>query len=99
MKIDPIQSSGIVRNNKVTKAYQTYSDNSTFKPDELSVSSDALSFSKVMSVLKDKLEVTTPAEQAHIDDVTKKIRLGTYNVDSSLVAERILSALTPPEGK
>jgi anti-sigma28 factor (negative regulator of flagellin synthesis) len=52
-----------------------------------------------MAELKDKIEVSTSAEQAHIAEVADRVRLGTYNIDSSLIAERIMSGLIPAEDK
>jgi anti-sigma28 factor (negative regulator of flagellin synthesis) len=60
------------------------------KIDEVSVSRDALSFSAVFSKLKEQLEIRTPEEKAHIEEVARQVKGGGYKIESAKVADSII---------
>jgi len=92
MKINPITNPGILRSYQNTKPIHEAARVSS-KRDEVTFSEEALSFSKAMSEARDKLELRTPEEKAHIADVTAAVRQGTYRIGSDMIAEKILESI------
>ena len=92
MKINPITNPNILRSYQATKSAQEKSK-ATGGRDEVTFSKEALEFSKALAEARDAIEFRTPDEQAHIADVTNAVRQGQYNVDSSEIADRILSSV------
>lgn len=62
----------------------------TSSADEAQLTAEAKTFSVALKATKDSLEVRTPAEAAHIAEVARQIREGTYSVPGIKVAEKIL---------
>lgn len=90
MKIDPIAMQNILNTYKSNTVSRPAGKIAQGKVDEVSVSEDALSFSAIFTSLKEQLEIRTPAEQAHIAEVSRLVKDGQYKVDSLKVAESIL---------
>ena len=89
MKINPVIASNVVKSYGVKKP-ELDKTNSVNKRDELTLSSEALSFSKALAKAKEEIEFRPAEEKAHIAKITEQIKQGTYKVDSQLVAARIL---------
>ena len=88
MKIDPILNSNILRTYKVGRSAPTATNPSTGR-DEVTFSSEALSFSKVMA----EVEFRTKEERAHISDISNAVKQGEYKVDSEDIADKILESV------
>jgi anti-sigma28 factor (negative regulator of flagellin synthesis) len=93
MKINPIVNPNVLRSYQVTKTGMDKT-NAVSKRDEVSLSSEALSFSKALTEARNELEFRTADEKAHIAGIKDSVQKGTYNVDSSLIAARIIDDLT-----
>jgi len=92
MKIIPITNPNILRSYQATSP----SAGKTKVPsgrDEVTFSSEALSFSKALTEAREGLEFRTAEERAHIADITNAVRQGEYRVDSDKVAEKILESV------
>ena len=92
MKINPITNPNVLRSYQATKPARE-TTKATSGRDEVTFSKEALGFSKALAEARDAIEVRSPEERAHIADVTKAVRQGTYKVDSGEVAEKILSSV------
>ena len=92
MKVNPIANPNVLRSYQATKSNTDKAWNSN-RRDEVTLSEEALSFSKAMAEAKDAIEFRSAEEQAHIAEVTNLVRQGQYRIDSGLVAARILDAL------
>ena len=90
MKINSIPSSDMVESYKGKIIQPMQKTDRSVKPDRVELSDDAKSFLSVIKEVKDKLEIETDGEKKHLDEVAEQIKNGTYNVDSSKVAEKIL---------
>ena len=92
MKINPIFNPNILRN------YQQASQ-VTAKPDvpasrdEVVVSDEAMSFSKILAEAKESIEARTPEEKVRIEEIKLAVRQGTYRIDSDKIAEKILESI------
>ena len=93
MKINPIFNPNILKN------YQSVSP-VTAKPeapggrDAVTVSDEAMSFSKILAEAKDAIELRSPEEKARIEEITQAVRQGTYRIDSDKIAEKILESIS-----
>jgi len=92
MKINPIFNPNILKN------YQSVSQ-VTPKPDApanrdaVTVSEEAMSFSKILAEAKETIELRSPEEKARIEEIAHAVRQGTYRIDSAKVAEKILESI------
>ena len=89
MKINPVITANVMKSYQVNKT-ELDKTKSVGKRDELTLSSEALSFSKALAKAKDEIEFRSTEEKTHIANITEMIRQGTYKVDSQLVAARIV---------
>ena len=87
MKIDPVLNSNMLRTYKAGKMAPARAGVPSGR-DEVTFSSDALTFSKVIA----EVEGRSKDERAHIAEVTNAVRQGQYSVDSALVADKILES-------
>ena len=92
MKINPITNPNVIRSYQASKPVQETA-RVPIGRDQVTFSSEALSFSKALSQARDELEFRTPEEKAHIADVTNAVRQGTYKIDSEDVADKILESI------
>jgi flagellar biosynthesis anti-sigma factor FlgM len=93
MKINPIINPNILRSYQATKPAGSDKSKVSSGRDEVTFSSEALSFSKALAAAKDELESRTPQEKAHIADLTNAVRQGEYKVDSDKIADKILESV------
>ena len=92
MKINPILNPNILRSYHANKSVMATTVVESGK-DEVSFSQEALNFSKALSEAREATETRTPAEQAHIAEITTAVRQGQYRIDSGAVAEKILESV------
>lgn len=93
MKINPIISSNVIQSYGAGKIRSTERTASAYGSDEVSFSKEALSFSKLMSELKEQVEVSGADRQERIDELKTAVQNGSYRVDSGRVADSILGYL------
>jgi len=92
MKINPITNPNILRSYQAT-APSAGKTKVLSGRDEVSFSSEALSFSKALTEAREGLELRTTEERTHIANITAAVRQGEYKVDSDKVAEKILESV------
>ena len=88
MKINPVTNPNILKTYQASKAVPVKSK-STGGRDEVKVSDEALSFSKIMA----EVESRTPEERAHIANISNAVKNGEYRVDSGKIADKILESV------
>ena len=88
MKVNPIVNPNILRSYQAAKAAPVKSSVPSGR-DEVKVSDEALSFSKVMA----EVEFRTQDEKARIADITNAVRQGNYRVSSDKIADKILESV------
>jgi len=93
MKINPITNPNILRSYLGTKPAGLEKERAVSGRDQVTFSSEALTFSKAMTEAKEAIETRTPEERARIADIAAAIRQGEYHVDSDKVAEKILESV------
>jgi anti-sigma28 factor (negative regulator of flagellin synthesis) len=93
MKINPIVNPNVLRSYQVTKTGMDKT-NAVSKRDEVTLSSEALSFSKALTEARNEIEFRTPEELSHIAGIKDQVSRGQYHVESSLIAARIIEDLT-----
>ena len=94
MKINPISNPNILKSYQAAKLSAPKIAKGASRLDEVTFSDEAISFSKAMAEAKDQIELRSPAERAHIAELTAAVRQGSYRVDSDKIAERMLSSIT-----
>ena len=92
MKINPIASPNILKSYLASKPAPTKQKTSSGR-DELTLTDEALGFSKAMEQAREVLEFRSPEEKEHIANITNAIRQGTYSVPSEDVAAKILESV------
>ena len=92
MKVNPIMNPNVLRSYQAVKPGFD-KGKSVEKRDELSLSDEALSFSKALAQAKDEIESRSIEEQTHIANIKAAISQGQYRIDSNLIAARILNEL------
>ncbi len=90
MKINSIPSSNMVESYKGKTVQPVEKTQQSYKSDRVELSDDAKSFAAVIQDVKDKLDTRTDAEQKRIDEVASQIQNGTYNVNKTDIAEKML---------
>ena len=90
MKINAIPPSDMVESYKGRKIQPVQKTERTMESDRVEFSDGARSFASVIKSVKDKLDTRTDDEIKHFEEVAKQIADGTYKVDGSQVAEKIL---------
>ena len=88
MKIDPIINSNILRSYKAGKVTPVASEVSSGR-DEVTFSSEALSFSKIMR----EVEFRSNEERMHIANVSNAVKQGEYRIESDKIADKILESV------
>ena len=94
MKINGIGGPGFVQgNSRVNRisAYEKY--NVTPGGDEVSISDEALSFSKIFSAARQSAEVREADVKSRIETIRERLENGTYEVGSEDIADSILGEL------
>ena len=92
LKINPIVNPAVLKSYQATKPGLD-KGKAVEKRDELSLSKEALNFSKALAEAKDAIEFRTAEEKAHIAGLKQAINQGNYRVDSNLIAARIMDDL------
>jgi anti-sigma28 factor (negative regulator of flagellin synthesis) len=92
MKINPIVNPNVLRSYQASRPGLEKSSVAS-KRDELTLSSEALSFSKALADAKSEIEFRSVEEKAHIANIKDSVSKGQYKIDSNLVAQRILDDL------
>ena len=90
MKINSIPSSNMVESYKSKTVAPAQKTEQSMAADRVELSDEAKSFAAVIKEVKDQMETQTDSESKRVEEVAKQIANGTYNVDSSKVAEKIL---------
>jgi flagellar biosynthesis anti-sigma factor FlgM len=90
LKINSIPPSNMVENYKSKTQRSTPVQESGYLSDRVELSEGAKSFASVIQEVKSKLDERDEGEKKHLKDVSEQIANGTYRVDSSKVAEKIL---------
>ena len=91
-KINPVMNPNVLRSYQANKP-GFEKTKSVDKRDELSLSKEALNFSKALAEAKDAIEFRTTEEKAHIANLKEQIQKGQYRVDSNLIAAKIMDDL------
>lgn len=81
---------GTQYNNQKAAAYKKAQGSGS---DELVLSKDALSFSKVYSSVREAAKTRSPEELDRIADIKARVQNGSYRVDSDKIAESLLLSL------
>ena len=92
MKVNPITNPNVLRSYQASKTSLDKSKGAS-RRDEVTLSAEALSFSKALANARDEIEFRTVEERAHIAEVTNAVRQGQYRIDSDLIAAKILESL------
>ena len=88
MKINPILNNLFQGNtSKKVNGVAKPADRSAL--DEVSFSSQAIEFSKLLQSVRE--ESVSPAYKARVEEIGRAIADGTYSIDASAIAYRILS--------
>ncbi len=90
MKINSIPSSNMVESYKGKSVNPAKKAEQSVAPDRVDLSDEAKSFASVIKEVKTQLDTRTEGETKHVEEVANQIANGTYKVDSSKVAEKIL---------
>ena len=92
LKINPTLNPNVIKSYQLTRP-SVEKGKAVEKRDELSLSKEALSFSKALAEARDAIEFRTTEEKAHIAGIKQAISQGQYRVDSNLIAARIMDDL------
>jgi len=89
MKINPIAGQTAI---SAYKAQRVKSPATEYQQsaDKVSLSEEVVSFSSTINKIKEQMDVRTPAELSHIEEITRLIHGGSYHVDSDKVADKIV---------
>ena len=93
MKINPIKNPGVLQSYKANWTAPLPKNKSGQSQDEVTLSSEGLSFAKTLSDIREQIETRTPAENAHIDDIARQVKEGTYNVRAEDVADKMIRSI------
>ena len=95
MKINPIMNKNYAQYyNNTNKVAAPAKETPRGGIDQVSLSSEVRSFSKTMTAVKDQIDVRAPEEKNRIADIKSRVRQGTYEIDSKLVAEKMIDSLS-----
>lgn len=89
MKINPIINQAALN---AYKTQRSKSPQQSFQAtlDQVSLSEEVVSFSSTINKIKEQMDVRTPAELAHIEEISMLIHSGRYHVKSEDVAAKIV---------
>lgn len=87
MKINPIVNPNVLMSYQTPKIAPVKAGVKAGR-DEVTFSEEALSFSKVMA----EVESRTLEERVRIANITSAVRQGTYKIDSSKIADKIIES-------
>lgn len=95
MKINPIIQQNIIQSYRSTATSKTEKAKAPVGRDEVSFSEEGLSFSKVMADVKAQVSsgVNESASSSRIDEIKAQIQDGTYFVDSSIIAGKMIDSI------
>jgi len=89
MKINPIADQTAIRAYKTPRCCPPPNEILP-SADQVSISAEVISFSSTISKIKEAMEVRPPEELAHIEEITRQIRAGSYRISSDKVAAKIV---------
>ena len=92
MKINPITNPNILKSYIATRPAPSKQRAGSGR-DELTITEEALSFSKALDQARETIEFRSPEEREHIAKVTDAVRQGTYRVSSDEIADKILESV------
>jgi len=92
VKINPILNPNIIRSYQSNKLINE-KPAVTIGRDQVSLSEEALSFSKALTEAREMIEARTPEESSRIAQLKEEVRTGQYRVSSEDIAEKILEAV------
>ena len=92
MKINPTGAPNyIAGGRRVCSTYEAQTKDSGFSSgDELTMSADVLSFSRVFAAVKEANLAASASEPTRVSDIASRIADGSYLVDSEAIAASIL---------
>ncbi|NLB29866.1 MAG: flagellar biosynthesis anti-sigma factor FlgM [Clostridiales bacterium] len=94
MKINGIGGPNFVQGNyKINKASASEKYNAAQGGDKVSISDEAMSFSKVFAAAKQDANVRETDVKSRIETIREQIESGTYDVSSEDIADSILREL------
>lgn len=92
MKIQVINpTSMLLKYEKTQKQAPAYTQ--VEQGDELRLSEEGKAFAMAVRMSKSGAATITGSRQAHIENLTRQVQSGTYSVDPSVLARRMLDAL------
>jgi len=89
MKITPVANQATLGAYKTQKA-KHHVNGYLPTADRVSFSEEVIALSSTISKLKGMMDVRTPEELAHIEEIARQIRDGSYHVPSDKVAAKIV---------
>lgn len=90
MKINSIPPSNILESYKGKPVKSVQKSEQNVESDRVELSDEAKSFASVIQQVKNSLDTRIDSENKHIEEVAAQVANGTYKVDSSKVADKIL---------
>ena len=94
MKIGGIGGPGFIQGNgRVNKASAYDKFDTRLGNDEISISEEAISFSKVYNAAKQDAQIDAADRQQRIETIKEQLKNGTYEVSSEQLADSILGEL------
>lgn len=93
MKINSINSSGLVQNYEKANRVKSGSNPRVDRADSVELSDSAIAFAAAIREARKAEDVESPERSAKIAELTRQVRDGSYRVDSELIAEKMVSGL------
>ena len=90
MKINAIPPSNIVESYKGKPVKPVQKTEQNAASDRVEISDESKSFASMIREVKANLDTRIDGENAHIEEVAGQVANGTYKVDSSKVADKML---------
>lgn len=89
MKINPIAGLSAINSYKTQRAKSPEQSFSSAM-DQVSLSEEVVSFSSTISKIKEQMDVRSPEELAHIEEISRLIHSGNYHIPGEKVAAKIV---------
>lgn len=89
MKINPVAGQTAIRAYRTQLSMSRVND-FTLSADQVYLSAEVISFSSILSKIKEAMDIRTPEELTRISEIAKLIQSGSYYVESHLVAAKIV---------